>query len=58
MKLMSPGSSIGAAHPVFSGGGEEGNKEGEGRNYMMEKVENMSIASPSRPSCQRSQHAT
>ncbi len=41
---MSPGSSIGAAHPVFSGGGEEGNKEGEGRNYMMEKVENMSIA--------------
>jgi len=42
--VMSPGSSIGAAHPVFSGGGEESNKEGEGRNYMMEKVENMSTA--------------
>jgi membrane-bound serine protease (ClpP class) len=40
---MSPGSSIGAAHPVFAGGGEK-NTEGEGRDYMMEKVENMSAA--------------
>jgi membrane-bound serine protease (ClpP class) len=40
---MSPGSSIGAAHPVFSGG-ENKKDEGEGRDYMMEKVENMSTA--------------
>lgn len=41
--VMSPGSSIGAAHPVFSGG-ENKKDDGESRDYMMEKVENMSAA--------------
>ncbi len=47
--VMAPGSTIGAAHPVFGGpGGSAPAREGQGENgapdYMMEKAENISAA--------------
>ncbi len=40
---MSPGTSIGAAHPVTVGG-DNTKEEGDSRDYMAEKIENMTIA--------------